>query len=459
MSGKTLGRTPITDYDARRRQHGEHRVKEMARRQFLKAAGMVTGLALTGGITRIVNARRPPAFPKGTKLHLLQRASAIRLADDVHRQLAREFRELTQVEVTIETIDARDLQTRTATAVERGTGPDIIQMLHNWPHVYANALVDVTDVAEPIAQRDGGYYRQIEAVCKVGGGWKAVPFCFVPFAVVYRTDWFREIGVDTFPETWDEYRRIGKQLKAMGRPFGLVLAPGFGESHAFLYPLLWSFGGKETEEDGKTIALASKETKESIMFYETLFEEALDEGGVAWDNVSNNRAYLAQTISSTLNNASIYFSAKQKYPSIAEVTNHAPLPNGPAGRFAWHVTQEHAIMQHCKNHKAAKEYLGWLMEREQWAKWFRVQKGYSTPPTTFWERDPLWAIDPRMAALRDINRYGRHIGYAGPPTTQSSQALAQHIVVEMYTKAIIRGMSPAKAIHWAVRELNKIYKG
>ncbi|MFQ5960578.1 MAG: ABC transporter substrate-binding protein [Candidatus Methylomirabilales bacterium] len=432
---------------------------EIERRQFLKVAGIATGLALTGGIASIVDARRPPAFPKGTRLHLLQRSSAIPLADDVYRQLAREFQELTRVEMTIETIDTRTLQTRTATAVERGTGPDIIQMLHSWPHVYANALADVTDVAEPIGQRDGAYYRQIEAVCTVGGGWKAVPFCFVPFAVVYRIDWFREIGVDTFPETWDEYRRVGQQLKATGRPFGLVLAPGFGESHAFMYPLLWSFGGKETEEDGKTIALASKETKESIMFCASLFEEALDEGGVAWDNASNNRAYLAQTISATLNNASIYFSAKQKYPPIAEVTNHAPLPNGPAGRFAWHGTQEHAIMRYSKNQKAAKEYLTWLMEREQWAKWFRIQKGYSTAPTTFWERDQLWAIDPRMAIFRDINRYGRHIGFAGPPTIQSSQTLAKHIVAEMYAKAIVREMSPTKAIYWAVRELKKIYKG
>jgi multiple sugar transport system substrate-binding protein len=434
-------------------------VKEIERRQFLKAAGIATGLALTGGMPGIVDARRPPAFPKGTALHLLQASSFLKAADDVHRQLAREFQQLTQIEVIVETIHIHDVRTRTTTAVERGTGPDIIQLLHSWPHLYANALVNVADVAEPIGQRDGGFYPQIAAVCQVGGAWKAIPFCFVPFAVVYRTDWFREIGVDTFPETWEEYRWVGEQLKAKGRPFGQVLAPGFVDAHAFVYPFLWSFGGKEIEEDGQTIALASKETMESILFCVSLFKDALDDGGVAWDDASNNRAYLAQTISATLNDAGIYLSAKKKLPHLAEVCNHAPLPKGPAGRLARHVTREYAIMKYSKNQQAAKAYLTWLMEREQWAKWFHVQDGYSTAPTTFWERDPLWRIDPRMATFQTINQYGRNAGYAGPPTAQATQALAKHIVVEMYIKAIVRGVSPTKAIRWAVRELNKVYDG
>lgn len=434
-------------------------MKAITRRQFLKTAGVATGVALTGGIADIASARKAPAFAKGTTVHLLQRSSFVKEADEIHRQLAREFQQRTRVEVTIETIHPHDLQTRTATAIERGLGPDIIQMLHNWPHLYANALVDVAEVAEPIRQRDGGFYAQIEEVCKVGSRWKAVPFCFVPLAVVYRADWFREIGVDAFPDTWDEYRQVGKQLKARGRPFGLVLAPSVRDSHAFVYPLLWSFGGKETEKDGKTIALASKETKESIMFSVRLFEDALDEGGAAWDDASNNRAYLGQTISATVNDASIYLAAKKKFPHIANASNHALLPKGPGGRFAWHITQEHAIMKYSKNQKAAKEYLAWLMEREQWASWFRVQEGYRTAPTPFWERDHLWESDPRIATFRDINQYGQPPGYPGPPTAQASQALAKHIIVQMYTNAMIRGASPMKTIRWAVGQLNKIYQG
>ena len=42
------------------------------------------------------------------------------------------------------------------------------------------------------------------------------------------------------------------------------------------------------------------------------WKDAHDEGGLAWDDTSNNRAFLAGTISATLNGASIYLLAKGK---------------------------------------------------------------------------------------------------------------------------------------------------
>ena len=60
------------------------------------------------------------------------------------------------------------------------------------------------------------------------------------------------------------------------------------------------------EADGKTVAINSKQTVESIKFMVAFWKEAHDEGGLAWDDTNNNRAFLAQTISATLNGASIY---------------------------------------------------------------------------------------------------------------------------------------------------------
>ena len=49
-------------------------------------------------------------------------------------------------------------------------------------------------------------------------------------------------------------------------------------------------GGKEVEADGKTVVLKSRETIESVKFAVSLWKEACDEGGLAWDDTSNNRA-------------------------------------------------------------------------------------------------------------------------------------------------------------------------
>ena len=82
----------------------------------------------------------------------------------------------------------------------------------------------------------------------------------------WRTDWFAEVGVKKFPETWEELYEVGKKLKAKDHPFGFELGHGFGDNHGWLYPLLWSYGGAEVAADGKTVVIDSDETARAVDF-------------------------------------------------------------------------------------------------------------------------------------------------------------------------------------------------
>ena len=73
-------------------------------------------------------------------------------------QLAGEFGKVAGVDVTVDLINMNDLHPRIASAIETKSGPDII-MISNWPHLYADGLADVDDLAEEIAKRDGAYYE------------------------------------------------------------------------------------------------------------------------------------------------------------------------------------------------------------------------------------------------------------------------------------------------------------
>jgi hypothetical protein len=53
-----------------------------------------------------------------------------------------------------------DLNPRIASAIETKSGPDIIMMISNWPHLYADGLADVDDLAGEIAKQDGAYYER-----------------------------------------------------------------------------------------------------------------------------------------------------------------------------------------------------------------------------------------------------------------------------------------------------------
>jgi ABC-type glycerol-3-phosphate transport system substrate-binding protein len=425
------------------------------RRAFLKVAGTATGAAVAGGIPGIVLAQKAPSFPKGTKLHILEWVSFVPASDVEFKRLAGEFGKVAGVDVTVELINMNDLNPRIAAAIENKAGPDIIMMLQNWPHLYADGLADVDDVAEEIGKRDGGFYDTVRNVSVVGKTWKSVPLAVGTPAWAYREDWFKEVGATKFPDTWDELRTVGTKLKKKNQPIGQAFGHSLGDPNQWAYPVTWSFGGAEIDQKGKVV-INSKETIEALKFTVGFWKDCLDEGGLAWDDTSNNRAYLAGTISATINGASIYFVAKRQFPDIAKVTNHGHMPRGPAGRFYSIQGQGHAVMKYSKNQQVAREFLRWFMDRPQYDPWFAANDGYVNGPTHYWEKHALWERDLKLVPFKEASKFGRMPGYAGPPNRKSSEALVKYILVDMYAQAI-KGMKPEDAAKWAEVELKKAY--
>src|SRR5690606_14527668 len=161
-----------------------------------------------------------------------------------------------------------------------------------------------------------------------------------------------------------------------------------------------------------------------------MWKDAYDEGGLAWDDSSNNRAFLSGTVSATLNGASIYIESlrkAQQYQTekgslMKDDIRHAPLPKGPAGQFAFHVFQCHVMPSYSKNQKAAKDFLRWLHDASNYEKWFTTQKGFSTGITRSWEKSKMWDEDPVMSPYRVAGQLGQIPGYRGPTGPKAAEA-------------------------------------
>jgi len=441
-------------------------VPSVDRRTFLKVGGAAGLAAAAGGLEGILEARRAPAFAQVTKLHILRWVDFIPEADVELKRQAPEASKALGAEVTFEFINANDLQPRITAAIQSGSGADIIQMLWNWPHLYASGLVDVSDVAEPIGKAQGGFYDVFNSTAKVGGKWLAVPHGITGNAVAYRRSWHEEIGVKEFPKTWDEWRKVGAQLKKKGKPVGQALGHSFGDPPTFSYPLLWSFGGAEVDPSGKKVVLDSKGTLDSVKFLQAFWKDACDEGGVAWDDTNNNRAFHAGEISATLNGASIYIVAKRQkdklkdekgQPLYLDIDHGAPLPAGPAGQFALFLPFQHSVMKYSKNQKLAKDFLKWLHQKENYEKWFEVNEGYSVGSTKVLEEHAMWSrVDKPLRVFQRAARKTLMLGHAGPATARATEAYTKYIIVDMYAKAV-QGMKAEDAVKWAHGELLKIY--
>ena len=428
------------------------------RRTFLKGAAAAAGAATLSGIPGILAAGQAPAYPKGTKLHMLQWLNFVPAGDKVFLAQAEEFGKQMGVEIQVERIGMNDVRTRTTAAIESKSGPDIILIPNNLPQLFTDGLADVSDVAEALGKEQGGFYNLPRANAFAGGHWIAVPQFVYSWGWNYRESWLREIGYHKFPETWDEFRDMAKKLKAKGRAVGQSFGHSENDPNNYSYALMWCFGGSEVEKDGKTVVLDKKGTLEAIKYNTALWKDGLDESGLSWDDATNNRAFLAGSLSVTGNSPSIYFVSRDKFPDVFNDMNHAPMPKGPAGRFYQLPTLSSAVMKYSKIQKLAKEFIRYYMAKPQYEKWFDVMDTFAIPPTKMWYDHPVWVRDRKNVVFRDVIKDSLWTGYAGPPSRKASEALAKYIIVDMFVKAI-QGTPPEEALKWATAELRKIYAG
>jgi len=435
------------------------------RRSANKLAGSAAAIASTG-MAGILASGRTPAFAQQKTVHWLKWVDFVPATDALlKKDMMPEAEKALGIKINLETVNGNDLQPRITAGIQSGAGADLIMSFNSYTHLYANSVVDVAPLAEEVGKREGGVLPYAQAICSNGKGvYMGMPWAVIGGMIAYRKSWLEEVGATKFPDTWEQYRDVGKKLKAKGRPFGQTLGHTFGDAPGFTYPYLWSWGGKEVEADGKTVVLNTKETVESVKFMQGLWKDAMDEGGLAWDDTNNNRAFLSQTISATLNGASIYIEslrrAEQYKTEKGEPLNkdilHAPLPKGPKGQFGFHLLQSNMIMKYSKNQDAAKEFLKWLHTEANYRKFFESQKGFATPCTAKWENDPLWNVDPVMTPYKVAARLGQAIGFAGPPDAKAQEGLSKYIITDMYAKAV-QGMPAEDSVKWAESELKKIY--
>jgi multiple sugar transport system substrate-binding protein len=440
-------------------------VARVTRRGLLKFSGAGLLAAKSGGLAAILASPRAPAYAQATTVHWLRASNFVPATDVLLKgEITKECQKALGIALKLELINANDVQARITSAIQSGSGPDIVTVVNNWAHLYAEALLEVDEVAEELGNSQGGFYQTSRLAAHDGKRWLAVPFNITGIQIAYRKSWFEEIGYAEFPGTWEQYRDAGKKLKAKGRPIGQTLGHTFGDAPNFIYPYLWSWGGKEVEPDGRTVVLNSKETVQAVKFMVAFWKEAHDEGGLAWDDTNNNRAFLAGTICATNNGASIYIEALRKPDAylteagkpMKDDIRHAPLPAGPAGQFSFHIPSSNVVPRYSKNPKGAKEFIGWMNSKPVFEKYFLTQQGFSVGPTTDWEKHPLWDKDPIMLPFRSAARSGRLMGYAGPSSRQAAEVLSKYIIVDTFAKAV-QGMPAEDAVRWAESECRRAY--
>src|SRR5215510_12990876 len=188
-----------------------------SRREFLTVTLAATGAALTP--------RWAAAQPKS--MGVVHESSFIKPFDEFFvKTLSPEYEKLTGIKVTYEPVSVGSMLTRLTTIIETKSGPEIVGTGLNWPHLFDQGLLDVTDVAQEIGKKIGPWHDNIFDSVVVNKKWKALPWGNIGQLEVYRTDWFKEAGINKFPDTWEDLLSAGRLLKKKGHAFGFEIGHG-----------------------------------------------------------------------------------------------------------------------------------------------------------------------------------------------------------------------------------------
>ncbi|GIX48628.1 MAG: hypothetical protein KatS3mg131_2839 [Candidatus Tectimicrobiota bacterium] len=316
----------------------------LSRRALLRAS-----LGTSAGLAGILLARQAPVLAQERELKLLTWSHFVPSSDEELQRQLEEFGKMAGIKVRMDRVAHLQLPAVLASEVQGQKGHDITIAGGGNPHLYADHLVVLDDLHDKIG-RSGGGWTNLELGKGPDNHYHAIPWYFISFPIAIRTDLVAEIGED-LPDTWEDVHRIGKKLKAKGHPVGIQLAHSADSNH-ILRGIIWSWGGKLVEADGKTVAINSKETVEAYKFIKALYEDCMEPEVLAWDDRNNNVCLNSGKCSMILNPISAYNSARKDNALIPGtnipihiVINHIMPPKG-AGRAA-HVggTQRHWYLE------------------------------------------------------------------------------------------------------------------
>lgn len=436
------------------------------RKTLALGAATLAGTALTGRAfgAGIPSANvQPPKLPieKGATLRVLRPTKFVAPDEPVWRENTKKFSDAMGVPVRVDFVGWEDLRPQTAVTANTGAGPDVVVGWADDPHLYTDKIHEMSDIAEYLGNKYGGWYYLAEKYGQKWGtkNWISIPMGGSGGPCVYRESWVKEAGYDQIPNDLEKFIDLARKLKKNGHPAGFALGNAVGDANGFCQWMLWANNGYMVDEQGH-VTLNRKETIEALKLARALYPEMI-EGTLSWQDPSNNKAFAAGQIGLTQNGVSIYYAAKSDPNSQVPASdiNQAHMPFGPAGKPPESGLILNAmVFKHTKYPNAAKEYLRFMMEAEQYDKWLTACIGYWAQPLKAYADSEVWKTDPKIAVYKDTCANEFWNGYKGPINAASGAVTSDYILVHMFAAVASGQATPEDAVKEAERRAKRYYK-
>jgi multiple sugar transport system substrate-binding protein len=398
---------------------------------------------------------------KGATLRMLRPVRFVQPDEDVFRANAKRFTDKTGVEVKVDFVGWEDINQQTAVTANSGAGPDVIIGFSDAPHIYIDKLIELTDVADYLGKRYGGWMNLAKAYGRRArsDAWIGLPFGATAGPLVYRKSILKSVGFDKAPDDHAGFLDLCKKLHKAGKPAGFALGNAVGDGNGFADWMMWSHNAALLDEEGN-VTINSKETIAALNYVKELYPTFIA-GTPSWNDVSNNRAYSAQDIALTANGVSLYFSLKNDpaTAAIAEDSEHQLLPKGlaPISPMSG-LTLNAMVFKHTPYPNAAKAFLQFMLESEQYEPWLNANSGYWSQPLAAYADSAVWKGDPKVAIFKDTMNSTYYAGYKGPISSATGAVRADYVTVQMFASVATGAATPEQAAAEAERRCKRYFR-
>jgi multiple sugar transport system substrate-binding protein len=420
----------------------------ITRRAFVRGASGLAGILAAG---------RAPAAWAAREISILAATNYAPSSDAKLTELTKRFAKQSGINVRFDHIQSVQMPAKLSSELVARAGHDIMSLEMHYPYLFAPGLVDLTDMANDLSKKHGDWYPFLREHAFIKGQWLGLPYLFSSFPGSHRIDLFEKVS-EKAPDTWEDLLRAGRKLKKLGFPVGFAISQTT-DSVTTLYSILWCYGAKDVDKDGKTVTINSKETETAVDYVKALYNEAMDPAVLSWDNAGNNQWLNSGKGSWIHNPISHYVVAKERKMPVAEQTGFHLPPAGPAGRHTVGVPRSLGIWKFSKNIEPAREFLKWFFEPAQYHEWIVSGDNYNHPTWRDMENHAVWDIDPKYKVLKSVVQYSHLYGWPAPPDERLQLITNSYIIPNMFAKAVTNASSTKDAVRWAETEIKRIVAG
>jgi ABC-type glycerol-3-phosphate transport system substrate-binding protein len=392
-------------------------------------------------------------------------------ANKATEALVKEWAEKNKVEVSMDFITSQGNKLLLTTAAESQakSGHDVLAFSTWLPARYADQLVPMNDVMEPLIKENGKVNDTVEYLGKVNGKWLAVPATSGSQikGPCSRIDLLKKhAGIDIqamYPvgqapkaDAWnlDNFVKAAEACQKGGNPFGMGLGTT-SDSVDTAGALFHAFGAQLVNAKGD-IVVKNDQVRQVLDYYKKLMQ-FLPADVPSWDDASNNKFLVSGQGTLIMNPPSAWAVAKRDAPQIAEQLWTHGFPVGPKGRYAPYLPFFWGVWNFSKNQSAAKSLITYLSQASSAEKMTNASQGYDIPSfeklTTF----KVWAEEsPPKGTLYHYPNPHNHqtlsIAAAPAPHKIAEQIYTQAIQTQMVVR-YAKGEAMDKTLDWAAKEL------